>query len=60
MGQTGWCVSIANNWTFTNHACTEHDANAKCVDDLYIGEDDDDIRFSPFQVRYAELATVVS
>ena len=60
MGQTGWAVSVANNSTFTNHACTEHEANVKYVDDLYISEDDDDIRFSPFQVRYVELAAVLT
>ena len=60
LGQSGWCVSIANNSTFTNHACTAQEANVKYVDELYISEDGSDIRFSPFQVRYAELVGVLT
>ena len=60
LGQSGWCVSIANNSTFTNHACTEFEANVKYVNDIYTSEDGVEIGFSPLQVRYAELVGVLA
>jgi SET domain-containing protein len=53
-------VSIANNSTFTNHACTEDEANVHHVDDLFTSEDGDDIGFSPLQVRFADLVGVLA
>ena len=60
LGFTGWCVSTADNTTFTNHACSELEANSMYIYDLFVDEDDEDIRFSPLQVRFSELVSVLS
>jgi hypothetical protein len=59
LGLTGWCVSTANNATFTNHACSEFEANSMYMTVLFFNEDDEDISFSPMQVRYSELFAVL-
>jgi hypothetical protein len=60
LGLTGWCVSTADNTTFTNHACLESEENSMFLYDFFFDEDDEEIRFSPLQVRFAELVGVLS
>ena len=50
LGLSGWCVSVANNSTFTNHASTQAEANVKYVEAIFVSEGGDGVRFSPIQV----------
>ena len=53
-------MSTADNTTFTNHACSESEANSVFLYDFFFDEDDEEICFSPLQVRFAELVGVLS
>uniref|UniRef100_A0A7S4QLP6 SET domain-containing protein n=1 Tax=Ditylum brightwellii TaxID=49249 RepID=A0A7S4QLP6_9STRA len=53
--QHRWSVSIANNNTFTNHACREEDKTAAAVPGVGFDEDGNEILFSPLQLRRKEL-----
>lgn len=59
LGLGGWAVSVGSNATFVNHGCTEEERNVVSIEDVFVGEDGDDILFSPMLVRFGELTTVL-
>lgn len=60
MGQTGWVVSVANNSTFTNHACTKEEENVNYVEGIYLNENGAEINFCPALVRYGSLVGILA
>ena len=55
IGQTGWTVSIACKNTFTNHACTDEEANAGYIGEIFENEDGGSIGFNPVITRKADI-----
>jgi hypothetical protein len=60
MGQSGWTVSIANNNTFTNHACTLEERNIHYIEEVDKDEDGKENGFDPVVVRFAQILNTLA